>query len=97
MIDRPLDTPIDRPLDTPLDGSDDAVVERGPGAGDARAQAKRAAPLERVVLTKAQAAARRRRSIALALALGALAILFFVITLDKFGANLVGPNAIRDL
>ena len=54
-------------------------------------------PLERVQLTEAQAAARRRRSIALALALGALAILFFVVTLDKFGANLVGPNAIRDL
>ena len=55
------------------------------------------APIETVRLTDAQLRARRRRSIALALVLGSLAILFFVVTLDKFGANLVGTDAIRDL
>jgi hypothetical protein len=36
-----------------------------------------------IVLTEAQKRARRARSIAIALALGALVILFYVITLEK--------------
>ena len=44
-----------------------------------------------VVLTEAQKRARRSRSIAIALALGALAILFFVMTLVKGPGVLVRP------
>ena len=66
-------------------------------AEGADAPSKAARTIETVQLTDAQLRARRRRSLALALALGALAILFFVVTLDKFGANLVGADAIRDL
>ena len=48
-------------------------------------------------LTPEQQRARRNRSIVLALVLGAIVVLFFVATLDKLGANLVGIDAIRDL
>jgi hypothetical protein len=44
-----------------------------------------------VVLTEAQKRARRSRSIAIALALGALVILFYVITLAKGPIVLVRP------
>ena len=53
--------------------------------------------IQTVQLTPEQARARRNRSIVLALVLGAMAILFFVATLDKLGGNLVGVDAIRDL
>ena len=56
-----------------------------------------AKPVPTVALTEAQLRARRQRSIALGIVLGILAILFFVATLDKLGANLVGVDAIRDL
>jgi len=46
---------------------------------------------EGVVLTEAQKRARRSRSIAIALALGALVILFYVITLVKGPIVLVRP------
>jgi hypothetical protein len=44
-----------------------------------------------IVLTEAQRRARRSRSIAIALALGALVILFYVITLVKGPIMLVRP------
>jgi hypothetical protein len=44
-----------------------------------------------VVLTEAQKRARRSRSIGIALALGALVILFYVMTLVKGPGVLVGP------
>ena len=44
-----------------------------------------------IVLTEAQKRARRSRSIAIALALGALVILFYVITLVKGPIMLVRP------
>jgi hypothetical protein len=44
-----------------------------------------------IVLTEAQKRARRSRSIAIALALGALVILFYVITLVKGPIVLVRP------
>jgi hypothetical protein len=44
-----------------------------------------------LVLTEAQKRARRSRSIAIALALGALVILFYVMTLVKGPGVLVGP------
>jgi len=44
-----------------------------------------------IVLTEAQKRARRSRSIAIALALGALVILFYVMTLVKGPGVLVGP------
>lgn len=44
-----------------------------------------------VVLTEAQKRARRSRSVALALVLGALVILFYVITLVKGPGVLVRP------
>ena len=50
-----------------------------------------------VQLTEKQLHARRQRSLALGIVLAALAVLFFVATLDKLGANLVGIDAIRDL
>ena len=53
--------------------------------------------VQTVQLTPEQQRARRNRSIVLALVLGAMAILFFVATLDKLGGNLVGIDAIRDL
>ena len=53
--------------------------------------------VETVELTPEQQRARRNRSIVLALVLGALVVLFFVATLDKLGANLVGVDAMRDL
>jgi len=46
---------------------------------------------EGVVLTEAQRRARRSRSIAIALALGALVILFYVMTLVKGPIVLVRP------
>lgn len=46
---------------------------------------------EGVVLTDAQKRARRSRSIAIALALGALVILFYIITLVKGPGVLVRP------
>ncbi|HZT26426.1 MAG TPA: CoxF protein [Pseudolabrys sp.] len=46
---------------------------------------------EGVVLTDAQKRARRSRSIAIALALGALVILFYVMTLVKGPGVLVHP------
>ena len=54
-------------------------------------------PVPTVELTEAQLRARRNRSLALGIVLGLLAILFFVATLDKLGANLVGVDAIRDI
>ena len=48
------------------------------GDGDAMADKP-----ERVVLTEQQKRSRRARSIALALALGALVILFYIVTLVK--------------
>lgn len=44
-----------------------------------------------VVLTEAQKRARRSRSIAIALALGALVILFYIMTLVKGPAVLIRP------
>jgi hypothetical protein len=44
-----------------------------------------------IVLTEAQKRSRRNRSIALALALGALVILFYVVTLVKGPAVLIRP------
>jgi hypothetical protein len=44
-----------------------------------------------IVLTEAQRKSRRQRSIAIALTLGALVILFFVVTLVKGPAMLVRP------
>ena len=58
---------------------------------------RRARPVPTVELTERQLRARRNRSIALGIVLGLLAVLFFVATLDKLGANLVGIDAIRDL
>jgi hypothetical protein len=46
---------------------------------------------EGIVLTEAQKKARRSRSIAIALALGALVILFYIITLVKGPGVLVRP------
>ncbi|HET7850636.1 MAG TPA: CoxF protein [Pseudolabrys sp.] len=46
---------------------------------------------EGVVLTEAQKRARRSRSIAIALALGALVILFYIVTLVKGPMVLVRP------
>jgi hypothetical protein len=46
---------------------------------------------EGIVLTEAQKRARRSRSIAIALALGALVILFYVMTLVKGPIVLVRP------
>jgi hypothetical protein len=44
-----------------------------------------------IVLTEAQKRARRSRSIAIALAIGALVILFYVVTLVKGPAVLIRP------
>jgi len=44
-----------------------------------------------IVLTEAQKKARRSRSIAIAVALGALVILFYIVTLVKGPAVLVRP------
>jgi hypothetical protein len=46
---------------------------------------------DRIVLTEEQRRSRRARSIAIALALGALAILFYVVTLVKGPAVLIRP------
>ncbi len=48
-------------------------------------------PLPGVVLTEKQKRRRRERSIAIALALGALVVLFFVVTLVKGPAVLIRP------
>jgi hypothetical protein len=48
-------------------------------------------PDDGIVLTEAQKRARRQRSIAIALALGALVILFYVMTLVKGPIVLVRP------
>ena len=53
--------------------------------------------VETAPLTPEQQRARRNRSVVLALVLGAMVVLFFVATLDKLGANLVGVDAMRDL
>jgi hypothetical protein len=42
-----------------------------------------------IVLTPEELRKRRSRSVALALVLGALAILFFVVTIAKIGGNVV--------
>ena len=44
---------------------------------------------DRVELTEAQKKARRSRSIALALALAALVVLFYVLTIVKFGPGIL--------
>ena len=46
---------------------------------------------DRIVLTEEQKRSRRARSIAIALALGALVVLFYVVTLVKGPAVLVRP------
>jgi len=46
---------------------------------------------EGIILTEAQLKSRRQRSVAIALALGALVILFFVVTLVKGPAVLIRP------
>jgi hypothetical protein len=46
---------------------------------------------DRIVLTEEQRRSQRARSIAIALALGALAILFYVVTLVKGPAVLIRP------
>jgi hypothetical protein len=46
---------------------------------------------DRIVLTEEQKRTRRARSIAIALALGALVILFYVVTLVKGPAVLIRP------
>jgi hypothetical protein len=46
---------------------------------------------DRIVLTEEQRRSRRARSIAIALALGALVILFYVVTLVKGPAILIRP------
>jgi hypothetical protein len=49
-------------------------------------------PVERppgIVLTDEELRRRRSRSVALALVLGALAILFFVVTIAKLGGNVL--------
>jgi hypothetical protein len=46
---------------------------------------------ERIVLTEEQRRSQRARSIAIALALGALVILFYVVTLVKGPAVLIRP------
>jgi hypothetical protein len=48
-------------------------------------------PEPRIVLTEQQKRARRARSIAIALALGALAVLFYIVTLVKGPAVLIRP------
>ena len=48
-------------------------------------------PPEGIVLTEAQKRSRRARSIAIALALGALVVLFYVVTLVKGPAVLNRP------
>jgi len=44
--------------------------------------------LETYQMTPAEKAAQRRRSVAIGLSLGALVILFFVVTMVKIGANI---------
>jgi len=46
-------------------------------------------PEEGVVLTEEQKRRRRARSIAIALALGALAVLFYVVTIVKLGPGVL--------
>lgn len=53
--------------------------------------AKREDEEQGVVLTDAQKRARRSRSIAIALALGALVILFYIVTLVKGPGVLIRP------
>jgi hypothetical protein len=48
-------------------------------------------PEPRIVLTDEQKRARRARSIAIALALGALVVLFYIVTLVKGPAVLIRP------
>ena len=48
-------------------------------------------PPDGIILTEAQKKARRSRSIAIAVALGALVILFYIVTLVKGPAVLVRP------
>lgn len=56
-----------------------------------------AKPVERITVTERQMRARRARSIALGVVLVALVVLFYVVTLDKLGMNLVSVDAMRDL
>jgi hypothetical protein len=46
---------------------------------------------DRIILTEEQKRSRRARSVAIALALGALVILFYVVTLVKGPAVLIRP------
>ncbi len=48
-----------------------------------------ATSLERVNLTDAEKRRRRGRSLAIALALGALAVLFYAVTIVKLGSNIL--------
>jgi hypothetical protein len=48
-------------------------------------------PEKGIVLTEAQKRARRSRSIAIAVAIGALVILFYIVTLVKGPAVLIRP------
>ncbi|WP_306119610.1 MULTISPECIES: hypothetical protein [unclassified Roseitalea] len=44
---------------------------------------------DRIELTKAQKSARRKRSIALALALAAFVVIFYLVTVIKFGPEIL--------
>ena len=57
------------------------VVNAGPHAPQDRE--------EPVSLTEAQKRQRRARSLAIAIALGALAVLFYLVTMVKIGSNLL--------
>jgi hypothetical protein len=55
------------------------------------AMTKQRPPESGIVLTEQQKRARRARSIAIALAIGALVVLFYVVTLVKGPAVLIRP------
>lgn len=60
------------------------------GAGQVVALPRREAAPEGVVLTPEQRRSRRARSIAIAVALGALALLFYAVTIVKLGPGVLG-------
>lgn len=66
--------------DRPVDGVSIGILMNEPRKDD-----------DGIVLTEAQKRARRSRSIAIALALGALVILFYIMTLVKGPGVLVRP------